>query len=41
LCQISGQRVSDKASEARGIGSDCWQHVLSRLSAMQIETVQS
>jgi hypothetical protein len=34
-CRICGKGVSDAPSIARGIGSDCWQHVLAALSTLK------
>lgn len=33
-CLICGKGCSDPESIKRGIGSDCWQHILSAMSAM-------
>jgi hypothetical protein len=35
-CMICGKRVFDKASKERGIGSDCWQGVLSAIAARKV-----
>jgi Family of unknown function (DUF6011) len=32
-CEICGKGLSDPESEARGIGSDCWQDIHARLEA--------
>jgi hypothetical protein len=35
-CHICGKPISDSLSVARGIGSDCWQHVLEQLDLMAV-----
>jgi hypothetical protein len=34
-CEICGKRLDDPQSKVRGIGSDCWQRVLTRLEASE------
>jgi hypothetical protein len=36
FCQICGKRVTDKTSEARGIGPDCWQDILTNIQARSV-----
>lgn len=40
-CRICGRAVDDQDSQARGIGSDCWQWVLSSLEQMKEETTNA
>jgi hypothetical protein len=37
-CYICGKKLSDAASMARGIGSDCWQEVLAQIQMRRAAT---
>jgi hypothetical protein len=38
-CVICRKALSDEASIARGIGSECWQHLLGRIERLRAERV--
>jgi hypothetical protein len=35
-CYVCGRKLDDRASIARGIGSECWQEVLARLTEIRL-----
>jgi hypothetical protein len=37
-CEICGRALSDPESIKRGIGSECWQHVLSAVEKLKSQT---